>query len=426
MVRWRFFLVLVMIAGLLGTSAATVPRAPAQSTPATVRVLETSGSPGTFSASIAVVRCRYANASFDYRASIDVPGFTADALPGIVDQRIVWEPRLYQIATTWPNDQILRSGPAQEQTVTTGSVSFTASNFADLPQGAAYVAGGRLAWFSGVTEVGAIEFAFDKHDSFRETTIRFASNLTSCVPIAPATVSLSTYRTTVNVTVHLNGRYFPVLSEVAVTWKGKPIAYAMSDAEGNVSASIRVPAAPIGDYPLGLDGGGLWKPAAALTVAPRIKVLPGGAARGEPIKVSLRGFAKKDSLRIRWKYEGRWIELGWVTTSNTGSGDLWISVPAWAADGTHSVRADGSRARGQTNAATVFGGPPVISLASEEVAPEIDDPGPATPEAAPGTPEPVGPTAEPTITATTPPDATPEPELAGDHATEPDPPADSP
>lgn len=426
MVRWRFFLVLVMIAGLFGASAAIVPRAPAQSTPSTVQVLETSGNPGAFSAPIAVVRCRYANVSLDYRASIDVPGFSADALPGLVDQRIVWEPRLYQVATTWPNEQVLRSGPAQDQTVTTGSVSFAASSFADLSQGAAYIAGGRLAWFSGTTEVGAIAFVFDKHDSFRETTIRFASNLTSCAPIAPATVALSTYRTTVNVTVHLSGRYFPVSSAVAVTWKGQPIAQTMSDAEGNVTASIRVPAAPIGDYPLGLDGGSLWKPAATLSVAPRIKVIPDGAARGETVKISLRGFAKKDALRVRWKYEGRWIEVGWVTTSNTGSGDLWITVPAWAADGTHSVRADGSRARGQTNAATVFGGPPVISLASENDTPVIDEPAPATPGAEPGTPEPAIPTAEPTVEETTPPDATPEPELAGDQDSESETPVNSP
>jgi hypothetical protein len=141
-----------------------------------------------------------------------------------------------------------------------------------------------------------------------------------------------------------------------------------------VVTSIRVPATPLGTYRLGLDAGSIWKPHASFTVVPRIKMIPNEAERGELVKISLRGFAKKESVRIRWLRDGKWVEIGWVTTSNTGSGELWIPVPVWVPDGINSVRGDGSGARAQTNAVTISGGP-FIDLASE-----IPTPSPATPE----------------------------------------------
>ena len=379
MIRWRWVFVVAMVAALLAFPPGRAMRVPAQSAPTTVQVLGTSGTPGSISAPIAIANCRYASAALDYRASIEGPGFSAAQVPGHANQRIVWEPRLYQVTTTWPNDQIVRTGALQDLPATSGSVQFTATTFADLPQGPAYIAGGRLAWFSGDTELGTIEFVFRNHDSFRDTTIRFARNLAHCAQIAPATVALSTYRTTVNVTVHLTGRYFPVSAPVSVTWKGQPVAQTTSDANGNVSASIRVPATPLGEYRLGLDAGSLWKPFGTLTVAPRIKVIPDQVERGETIKISLRGFAKKESVRIRWLRDGQWIEIGWVSTSNTGSGELWIPVPAWAADGSHAVRGDGPGARAQTNVVFVSGGLPVL-LASDAATPSPVEAAPATPE----------------------------------------------
>ncbi len=419
--RWRLIVVIVIVSSLIGITSGTSPHAPAQSAPGTVQVLASSGNPGSFTAPIAIGRCRYANASFDYRTSVEIPGVTASPFPGHDEQRIDWEPRLYQVAATWPNDQILRTGPIQDETIASGNAVFATTSLSDLPQGPAYITGGRLSWHDDEIELGSIEFVFLHHDSFRETTIRFARNLNSCVPIAPATVALSTYRTTVNVTVHLAGRYFPVSAPVSVTWKGKSIAQAMSDAEGNVTASIRVPATPLGDYQLGLDAGGFWKPAGTLTVAPRIKVIPDHAARGDTVKISLRGFAKKESVRIRWKHEGRWIEIGWVYTSNTGSGELWIPVPSWAEDGQHSVRGDGPGARAQTNAVYVDGGP-LIELASEIDEP-AETPEPATPEPDPATPAPIESPAEPGVDPTPGHDATPEPVLTGEQAVESDLPA---
>ena len=403
---WRWILVVGLLAGIIGFLFQTSDRAPAQSGPANVQILDSSGNPGTFTAPIAVAFCRYANASLDYEATIDVPIPTASAITGQPDQSITWEPRLYQATAIWPNGQILRTGAVQSQSLASGSTTFTRTSLTGLPQGPAYIAGGVLTWKSGDTVLGSVEFVFLKHDSFRETTIKFASGLSHCSPLVAATVALSTYRTTVNVTVHLSGRYFPISAPVSVTWKGAPIAQVMSDAGGNVSASIRVPAAPLGDYRLGFDAGSLWRPAATLTVVPRIKVIPGTAERGETVKISLRGFAKKEWVRIRWRQDGAWVEVGWIYTSNTGSGELWIPVPAGAADGGNSVRGDGPNARAQTNAVTISGGP------SPALASEAPEPTPAPPLAATPEPEPDQPPATPGAESTAEPalDATPIPE----------------
>jgi hypothetical protein len=280
--------------------------------------------------------------------------------------------------------QFLQSGDLQSSAAGGGTLNFSTTPIAGLPQGPAYITGGRITWFSDEAEIGAIEFIFTTHDSFIGTTQRIAQNLLQCSQVAPAEVSLSTYRTTVNVTVHITGRYFPISAPVNITWNGKTIWQTTSDVNGMVATSIRVPATPLGTYRLGLDAESIWKPNAAFAVVPRIKMIPGDAERSETVKISLRGFAKKESVRIRWMRNGQWVEIGWITTSNTGSGELWIPVPVWAADGQHSVRGDGPNARAQTNAVTITGGPPVV-LASEEPKPlpatpePVVDPVPATP-----------------------------------------------
>jgi hypothetical protein len=361
-----------------------VDTAPAQTAPSGSQLLASSGTPGTFSATSKVGRCRYTNTGGTWQTAIELPAPAVSPHSGIANQRISWEPRLYQVIAGIPAVQFLQSGDLQSSAASAGTVNFTTAHMAGLPQGPAYVTGGRITWFSDDVEIGAIEFIFTTHDSFIGTTQRIAQNLLQCSQVAPAEMSLSTYRTTVNVTVHITGRYFPISAPVNITWNGKTIKQTTSDAQGNVSTSIPVPAAPLGTYQLGLDAGTIWRPDGLLTVVPRIKVIPGEAERGETVKISLRGFAKKESVRIRWLRDGQWVEIGWISTSNTGSGELWIAVPAWAADGQHSVRGDGPNARAQTNAVTITGGPPVV-LASEEPTPlpatpePVVDPVPATP-----------------------------------------------
>ena len=136
---------------------------------------------------------------------------------------------------------------------------------------------------------------------------------------------------------------------------------------------------------------GLSRNESAQLVESVLQHMSDALAGGETVKISLRGFAKKEWVRIRWRQDGAWVEIGWIYTSNTGSGELWIPVPAGAADGGNSVRGDGPSARAQTNAVTISGGPapalaseapeptPVPPLAATPE-PEIDEP-PATPDA---------------------------------------------
>jgi hypothetical protein len=94
-----------------------------------------------------------------------------------------------------------------------------------------------------------------------------------------------------------------------------------------------------------------------INVPPRIKVTTSAAVRGQLADVSLRGYAKNETVRIRWEYGDGWKLIATVVTSNTGSANLQVTVPTWAEDGFNSVRGDGTIMRQQTNIAFVQGGP---------------------------------------------------------------------
>ncbi len=86
-----------------------------------------------------------------------------------------------------------------------------------------------------------------------------------------------------------------------------------------------------------------------------MKVIPGGATAGDQVEVSLRGFGRNEAVRIRWLVDGRWVQVGFVTrTSNTGSANILVTVPADADPGPAKVRGDGTIARAQTNAFVVL------------------------------------------------------------------------
>ncbi len=60
-----------------------------------------------------------------------------------------------------------------------------------------------------------------------------------------------------------------------------------------------------------------------------------------------------EAVRIRWLINGSWVQIGQVTTSNTGSANVNLVIPAGATVGANSVRGDGTTFAAQTNAATV-------------------------------------------------------------------------
>lgn len=193
------------------------------------------------------------------------------------------------------------------------------------------------------------------------------------------------------------------------------------DATGAATGRFRVPATPGGKNQKLRVTSDQFSKDFTFEVIPRIKVTPDPVQRGQQVDISLRGYAKKEVVRIRWKRGSSYVEVAKVTTSNTGSANVTITVPLFAADGENSVRGDGTIFRQQTNTVTISGGP---------TAAELETPTPTTTP----TPTPIAteaPTATPTVEATpevsptpveTPtPEVTPEPTVPAEVTPEPTP-----
>ncbi|MEZ4496509.1 MAG: M23 family metallopeptidase, partial [Thermomicrobiales bacterium] len=218
---------------------------------------------------------------------------------------------------------------------------------------------------------------------YRDTTVLCAQYYDSItndgVSGSVGNVSISPTRTTVNNWISYSVEPFAPNTSGQVIWRrlsGSLITVDTftTDDAGVASGRFRVPATPGGPNQLISFIAGDTTRTALFEVAPRIKVLTDPAVRGQQVNVSLRGYAKKEVVRIRWRHpDGHWVELARITTSNTGSSNTWVTVPYWAADGANSVRGDGTEFRQQTNVVNVDGGP--FLLAEETI--EVDA---ATPE----------------------------------------------
>jgi hypothetical protein len=149
---------------------------------------------------------------------------------------------------------------------------------------------------------------------------------------------------------------------VQITWRrltGSTIdmGTARTDSSGAVTGTFPVPATPGGPNQQITFSSGSVSKTVLFEVAPRIKVNTTPGVRGQQVDVSLRGYARQESFRIRWrKADGSWVDLASGVTSNTGSANVWVTVPLWAEDGNNSVRGDGSVFRQQTNAVYIEGG----------------------------------------------------------------------
>jgi parallel beta-helix repeat protein len=171
-----------------------------------------------------------------------------------------------------------------------------------------------------------------------------------------AAVTLSPIRGTVNTWATATITGFPPSHSLYVRWDGTLLGTFPINSSGQATAKFRIPASPIGVHSVRLSATGVAK-VVDYEVVPRIKLIPGVAARGQTVNVSLRGFAAHETVRIRWKRNASWIQVAQVTTSSTGSANVDVKVPTWAPNGAASVRGDGSIGRAQTNAFVVNGGP---------------------------------------------------------------------
>jgi hypothetical protein len=143
---------------------------------------------------------------------------------------------------------------------------------------------------------------------------------------------------------------------VTITWRRTSgsiitIGTFQTDATGAGAGSFPVPATPGGAGQVVTFTSGSVSKTATFEVAPRIKVASG--AVGDTVDVSLRGFGRVESVRIRWLINGSYVQVGDVTTSNTGSANVNVVIPPGAVVGANSVRGDGPQFRAQTNVAMV-------------------------------------------------------------------------
>jgi hypothetical protein len=251
-----------------------------------------------------------------------------------------------------------------------------------LPQGPIYVVQVEVAWYLYGAVDGYRRYWMDYYGEMINS--RDTGRFNACFPVFTAGAALHSSRGTVNSKVYLTGAFFPLWYPATVQWGSKTIATLTTSDRGTFAGYLRVPATPMGTYTVVVNAGnGYTANAGTYTVIPRIKVIEGTVARGQTVNISLRGFAKKESVRIRWKNpSGSWIEVARVTTSNTGSANAYVTVPSWAPNGAASVRGDGPSGRAQTNAVYVSGGA-TLAVASVSMPP-------------------ASPTATPSVTATAP------------------------
>jgi hypothetical protein len=159
-------------------------------------------------------------------------------------------------------------------------------------------------------------------------------------------------------TVSYTAQHFPANAALTISWK-RPggsivsLGTTTTDGVGAASGSFTVPATEGGAGSAVIVTAGGVNVTTTVEIAARIAVIPGTVSRGQTVTVSLTGYGKHETVRIRWLVNGSWITVATVETSNTGSASISVTVPASATTGPNSVRGDGTAFRQQTNAVTV-------------------------------------------------------------------------
>ncbi len=190
------------------------------------------------------------------------------------------------------------------------------------------------------------------------TAFAAQTNAVTVVVPQPPAVTLDPVRGTVNTDVAYTVANFPANAAGTITWRRTSgsiidIGTFQTNASGAATGSFEVPATPGGAGQVITFTSGTVSKTATYEVAPRIKVETG--FRGQVVDVSLRGFGRVETVRIRWLINGSWVQVGQTTTSNTGSANVNVTIPSGAVIGANSVRGDGTTFAAQTNAATVIG-----------------------------------------------------------------------
>ncbi len=212
-----------------------------------------------------------------------------------------------------------------------------------------------------ITGVGGSVSTFEYDVTVFDPATNGAPTPTPTQSPANASVALSSYRAISSTVISYQMTGFSPNQPVSISWRrltGSSVAIstsAQTNSSGAASGTFKVPGTTGGpDQRVTFKAGSVTK-TVLFNVVPRIKVNTDPCIRGQQADVSLRGYGKKEEVRIRWLKGSTWVEVARVVTSNTGSANVLVTVPDWAATGLNSVRGDGTSNRQQTNAVNVQG-----------------------------------------------------------------------
>jgi hypothetical protein len=385
----RLSLVIVLIAGVIGVTRSTPARAWVvtdewgQTGPHTMIDTHSNGGTG--------VVCRNDLTTSPATVAIEVKEVLLSSAKPDIAQSTSVRYLLYQELPNGSRD-LLGQSPLETKSIeASGWASFGPYVFTGRALGPLYIVVVEMSWYDAQGSVSGRLRA--RVSNYAVETLRpgetFANNRTIqtyCRSPLPPSVSTSATRGVVQSTLRYSLRYFPSDVTVAVRWDGKSLGTVKTTSSGEAFGSLRIPAAPLGNHEIRWTTG-TWSDAASFTIVPRIRVIEGTVKRGQTVNISLRGFAARETVRIRWKKGTSWVEIGRVTTSSTGSANVYLKVPTWAKDGPASVRGDGTYGRAQTNAVMVSGGPYTSSTVKATPSPApTKTPSPtATPRSVPAT-----------------------------------------
>lgn len=278
------------------------------------------------------------------------------------NQPVGWRAALYE---ELPGGRYVRLQTADSALLTASQSQpavLSGLNFNYLPVGPAYFLVAEINWYdpgvgSGRVIEGTATFRIEFHRSRTRTATATQTKGTAatCIPALPPAASLSATHGAVNTGLGFTIQYFPIGAKVNLRWDKLNLGTVLTDSAGRLNGSLVVPETPLGVHTVRWFTGN-WSVTAQFTVEARIKASPSRIARGQSLAISLRGYAAGETVRIRWKRGGVWVEIARITTTAAGSADLTVVVPAWAPDGLASIRGDGTQGRAQTNGVTVAGG----------------------------------------------------------------------
>jgi hypothetical protein len=308
------------------------------------------------------VICRNDLSSFPGSVVIEAHDVLTKPVAGYPTQTMSVQYQLYQELPGGTLDFLTQSPIERHQAELSGWAGFGPYTFSARALGPRYVVIVEMIWYDASGSVsGRVRARVSNYEE--RTTLatgdipagRIWPSCSSPSAARPA-ATLGTVQGTVQSTIRYSLRYYPAEIAIPVTWDGKRVATVTTTDRGEAAGTLAVPAAPMGAHRLQWTAGN-WQSTATFTIVPRIKLIPNTMSRGQIVNVSLRGYAAREVVRVRWKKGTSWVEVARVTTSSTGSANINIKVPSWALNGPAAVRGDGSYGRAQTNAVTVSGGP---------------------------------------------------------------------